>query len=388
MKKLISSLLVMVVLFNFIFGEKSYATDFEGTDSIKEDTISPDEMYQGVNGDDSGDSSDSSTSNANWDIVETIFLGSVAGILASVVNLFPILIEGLMSGAAGGFFTIEKAVFNLFGIFDVNYFDFGSSYKIGNKKTKTVNTDDLILDVRESIAKFYYILRLVASALNLLILIYVGIRMALSTISSDKAKYKKMLLAWFESLVVLFMMQYIIILVIKISGIFTNVLYDIRTDMIANGSKSFEDTVIENIFSSMMIKSGWTYVMYSIIFWFLVFIQTKFFLLYFKRQITVGFLIMISPIISVVYPIDKIGDGKAQSFVMWFNEFAINVFIQPIHAFIYLAFMFTAGEIANKSLIVAMIFMLFMTKVEKIILQLFNLKNVVSIKSVDDERKK
>lgn len=108
---------------------------------------------------------------------------------------------------------------------------------------------------------------------------------------------------------------------------------------------------------------------------------------YFKRLITVGFLILISPLITITYPIDKMGDGKAQAFSVWFHELAINVFIQPIHALIYLIFMYTAGEIAKKSIIVALVFLLALTKVEKIVLYLFNLKNVTSLKPVDEERK-
>ena len=117
-------------------------------------------------------------------------------------------------------------------------------------------------------------------------------------------------------------------------------------------------------------------------------VQIKFFLSYFRRVIVVGFLILISPIVTITYPIDKIGDNKAQAFWVWFNELAINIFIQPIHAFIYLVFMFTAGEIAKYSLLVATIFLYGMTKVEKLVLHLFNPRNVISLKPVDDEKNK
>ena len=55
---------------------------------------------------------------------------------------------------------------------------------------------------------------------------------------------------------------------------------------------------------------------------------------------------------------------------------------------IYLVFMYTAGEIAKKSLLVAFAFLLILTKIERIVLHLFNLRNVASLRPVDEERKK
>lgn len=104
-------------------------------------------------------------------------------------------------------------------------------------------------------------------------------------------------------------------------------------------------------------------------------------------MITVGFLILVSPLITVTYSIDKVGDGKAQAFSVWMNELVINVLIQPIHGLIYLIFMYTAGEIAKLSMWIALAFLLGLTKFEKIILQLFNLRNVVSLRPVDEQRK-
>ena len=110
--------------------------------------------------------------------------------------------------------------------------------------------------------------------------------------------------------------------------------------------------------------------------------------MYFRRVVVVGFLILIAPAVTVTYPIDKAGDGKAQAFAVWFAELVINIMIQPIHAAIYLVFMFTAGEIAKHSILIALLFLLSMTKIEKYVLRLFNLKNVTSLKPVDEERKK
>lgn len=49
---------------------------------------------------------------------------------------------------------------------------------------------------RKNVATWYYMMRIIATAILLVILIYVGIRMALASIAEDKAKYKKMLFDW------------------------------------------------------------------------------------------------------------------------------------------------------------------------------------------------
>lgn len=386
MKKIISSLLIVMVLFNFILCNDVYVTDaFEGTSSIKEDSVTPESQEKLVN------EGQSSLGAVVWDILGAIF-GTIAGILALVINLFPMLIQGCMTIIAGSdeFFTIEQAVFNEVGTFNINFFNFKNAYTIGTgayKKTIDL-TDTIVHSVKPTIAKFFVILRLIAIAISLLILIYVGIRMVLSTISSDKAKYKKMLLGWFESVILLFVMQYIISLMLSLGEMFGNIIYDIRYILDANGEMGFEDSIIETMTSWMLGNSGWNYVANSIPYWFLVFLQTKFFIFYFKRVVTVGFLILIAPLITITYPIDKIGDGKAQAFSVWFNELSMNIFIQPIHALIYLVFMYSAGEIAKYSIFVALLFLLALTKVEKMILYLFNLKNVTSLKPVDEENKK
>ena len=59
-------------------------------------------------------------------------------------------------------------------------------------------------------------------------------------------------------------------------------------------------------------------------------------------MIKVGFLIIISPLISLTYTIDKMGDGKAQALGNWLKEFIFTILIQPFHCIMYLAFVRTA----------------------------------------------
>ena len=100
------------------------------------------------------------------------------------------------------------------------------------------------------------------------------------------------------------------------------------------------------------------------------------------------FLTIIAPFITVTYPIDKMGDGKAQAFEAWFKEYIINIAIQPIHAAIYLVFVFTAGSIAEKAPFVAMVFLLSLGRVENLVRNVFGITDSISMKNFDDELKK
>jgi len=54
-------------------------------------------------------------------------------------------------------------------------------------------------------------------------------------------------------------------------------------------------------------------------------------------MMTIAFLIIIAPLVTVTYSIDKIGDGKSQALNAWLKEFSYTVLIQPFHCITYLA---------------------------------------------------
>ena len=48
------------------------------------------------------------------------------------------------------------------------------------------------------------------------------------------------------------------------------------------------------------------------------------------------------------------------------REFMVNVFIQPLHAMLYMVFMYSAGEIAKVAPIFAILFFMGLSRGEKI----------------------
>ena len=87
-----------------------------------------------------------------------------------------------------------------------------------------------------------------------------------------------------------------------------------------------------------------------------------------------GFLIVTAPLITITYPIDKMGDNKAQAFSIWFKELLISAFIQPLHAAIYLVLGFTAGKIMTVAPILALIMLAMMGQAESIVRQIFTMR--------------
>ena len=92
---------------------------------------------------------------------------------------------------------------------------------------------------------------------------------------------------------------------------------------------------------------------------------------YIKRAITVAFLTLMAPLIAITYPIDKISDGKAQAFGVWFREFVFNALLQPFHLIIYTVFLGASAEIASNNPVYAILVLAFMTPAEKLLRKMF-----------------
>lgn len=244
---------------------------------------------------------------------------------------------------------------------DINFFDLSGTGSI--------------YSFREAVAKWYYIMRLISAAILLVILIYVGIRMALSTIASEQAKYKQMLTDWVTSLALLFLLHYIIIFIIQVNSSLISALGGLLE---LSGGQTVGERLNEQLVYDIWtdgVNGIFAALMYVII----AGSAFGFFLFYLKRMITVGFLIIIAPLITITYSIDKIGDGKAQALNAWLKELTYNILIQPFHCVIYLAFFGAISDIVGNAsygnisaYILAFIILKFMKEAEGILRKIFH----------------
>ena len=167
--------------------------------------------------------------------------------------------------------------------------------------------------------------------------------MALSTIADDKAKYKKWLWNWVVSMCILFVLHYLIIAVINLNNGFVEILYNARTNALNEDKTSFYNYVsglaVSSLTSSLSGIKAWSY---AITYTGIVAFTFIFLIMYIKRMITVAFLILISPIITITYSVDKLKDGESQALNQWLRNFLESVLIQPFHCIIYTVFVATA----------------------------------------------
>ncbi len=279
------------------------------------------------------------------------------------------LVIGGIASVSGGQFNInispEDILFNKLQITDINFFDFNN------------NLSDGVLTIRKNIAIWYYALRNLAIGILLVILVYVGIRMAISTVASEEARYKTMLKDWVVSFVLVFLLQYIIIFTINAN----NALVDILQNALQNVSHNGGFSNVVNTFGTNGLKPlSFTMGFGSAIaFCILVGVTLSFLIFYIKRMLTLAFLIIISPIVTITYSIDKMGDNQSQALNKWVKEFVYTVLIQPFQCLIYIVFATTAIDLMQDmtlgAAILGCVMILFIHQAEDIVRGIFSFEH-------------
>lgn len=241
------------------------------------------------------------------------------------------------------------------------------------------NNKSIALQLQETISAWYRSLRNLVVVCLLAVLLYVAIRIIVTSVAADKAKYKQMLMDWLIALFLLFFLHYIMS--------FTMTLVEIITSSLADSSSVTVKMIPENTEDSTEVYfktnlTGYCRLMIEhvdlgtkaifLFFYIGIIVYTfKFTFEYMKRAITLAFLTLMAPLVTLTYPIDKMGDGKAQAFNAWFKEFAYNAILQPFHLIIYSIFMGAGMNIAVENPLYAIFFMAFLTPAEKLLRKFF-----------------
>ena len=221
--------------------------------------------------------------------------------------------------------------------------------------------------LHDTIAGWYISLRNLSLAGLMCVLVYIGIRILISSVQ-DKSKYKQMLKDWLMAIILIFFLHYIMLV--------TTTIVDIITDAITGDSSVSRSIYVttdqgRNFGTNMMgyarfmaqyngnSDSGFIRLSFLVIYLVLIGFTISFTFKYLKRTIMIAFLTMIAPLVTLTYPLDKIGDGKAQAFQTWLNEYIFNVLLQPMHLIIYTVLVGSAMELAKNPLyVIACLFML------------------------------
>lgn len=253
MKTKLIGIIIFVLLCNAIIPNFIYATDieFDINTQTMEDMNYSESSWEKYREDGKADIN-AANGRKTKEIKETFSLG--AGLASAVGGLIMgpvVMVSALMTITARGsnvlinrngtpvtnsnlinifdwgdilinWYTIEDTVFGTIDLFNADYFMETSGIKNDANKA-----------IKESVATWYYILSTLAVLINLLVLIYIGIKMALSTVASSIAKYKEMLKDWLVSMILIFTLPYIIGFINLLCSGFVELLCVIKENVIS-----------------------------------------------------------------------------------------------------------------------------------------------------------
>lgn len=278
-------------------------------------------------------------------------------------------------------------------------------YYLENGKEVRTSLDNTASALSGVISKWYKALRNIAIVLMMSILLYIGIRILLSTISSDKAKYKQMLMDWLIGICLLFLMHYIMAFSVTLTNQFIKViatmdggsykviLEDDSDKLLSKGLKEMNmGKVIQddgkiiwptNLMGRMRIAAEMChgkvrFIGFAICFLVLVFYTVFFSFTYLKRVIYLAFLTIMAPFVAMTYPIDKVNDGQAQGFNKWLKEYIFNLLIQPLHLLLYTMLVSSVFDFASHNVWYMLVAIGFLVPAEKLLRSLFGFEKATT----------
>lgn len=305
------------------------------------------------------------------------------------------------------YLTPETIIKGKFILLDANIFkniDQDNDYYDYDEVTNGTDRQGIVggkSKLRGIISGWYYALRNFAIVALLSVLVYVGIRMVISTLAQDKAKYKTMFKDWLVALCLLIAMNYIMIGTLQLSSMITDAIGSSgsNVNMIGKITEIISGVLSESSSTDENGNDHWLYrfyiykvdtdgdgqtdktydigdaYAYILVLMGIIIFTIIFAIKYLKREFTIIFLVLLGPISCITYPIDKVGDGKAQAFNRWLSEFIYQVIIQPFHLLLYVVLVGSAVELADTNVIYALVSFGVMIPAEKFIKQMFGFKD-------------
>ncbi len=310
--------------------------------------------------------------------------GGVGGFLTTILSVFAYILNWILTIAAGKAslakgadltstqkFSIQNLLAGRYPLFDINYFGYVDKGTNGFAENDPyVNTKQ---DMAGVMAIWFVSLRNLSIIALVVVLIYVGIRMAIETAASEQARYKQMALYWLEGISLLVVLHYLIIFVLNIAQLvqeqLIRPLYSATIASVDGTGKAVfsENEMMENFWKEVRGGGSTNNKLYNLVLVYaFTYFQFKFFLLYFYRAIRVYFYIVISPLVCLTYPLDRLGDTRAQAFNKLTGMFIGDVIMQTYHCITYIAMIYTAGAIIQTIPILALVFVFMIGKVDKL----------------------
>lgn len=264
------------------------------------------------------------------------------------------------------------------------------------------------------ISKWYVAIRNMVLVGLMVVLLYIGIRIVISSTAGEKAKYKEHIKDWLIAVILVVFMHYIMAFALTITEYITSMLnsnnemikfqiddedamkqifgdedysqyknsdgtYDLYVNLMGYARLQQQ---LETRDENGNVTVNWNYIGYAVIYLTLVIYTIMFLIIYLKRVIYMAFLTMIAPLVALTYPIDKIGDGKAQAFDMWLKEYAYNLLLQPFHLLLYTMLIGSVMDLALNNMIYALVALGFLIPGEKLFRRFFGFEKAATTGSI------
>lgn len=380
-------------------------------------------------------------------------LGIIIGIAATSVGVGYVVTQVTADAIPPTFklpiflLTPEAMFANEVPLLDVNFFSETRDGLItdadGNKYIETITQTgqkikmkSTAIELRPVISKWYFALRNLAIVALLSILVYIGIRILISSSADDKAKYKQRMMDWLVAMCLLFFMHYIMAFAVKLTEEITKAVNSVNDPYYITFGDSdsklkdykYEagsgDSEGENIFNvsdglgktlydnNIITDYNGKYIFmwptnltgkarielqleptedlteddiemrqfgYTVIYLALVMYTILFLFRYLKRVMMLAFLTIIAPLMAMTYPLDKLQDGSAQGFNTWLKEYIFNLLIQPVHLILYTVLIGASMDLIADNIVFALAALGFILQAEKILRKFFGFEKASTV---------
>lgn len=363
MKKYKNNLIkiIIAILALFIISTKpSFALLNVDDDQSKVESQLGSELKLGT-GDDSEESENSSETNTNENKNESEDKKSVKEIIDNNEK------EKIIKDAKK-LITIDSILFNEEPLVDVNFFEDSEAVQ----EIKEKNPKAFIIQLRDGVKMWYYIIRNIAIMVMVVILMYVAIRMLFNMYTSsaeDKARYKEMMIAWVKALSTLTVMHIIIYAVIAFNTDIISMIKDVA-HIDDPRLQNLNVILLERALDIRLSVSFPATILYVLV----TYLTVQYFFLYLKRFVMVVILIVSGPFIILKTAYESTGKSVSKAYSKWFYDLIMNVLEQSVHALFFALFVRNLFDGAMNNLVGFLVFWFVlksMLKITKIIFKLF-----------------
>ena len=353
--------IIIAILALFIISTKpSFALLNVDDDQSKVESQLGSELKLGT-GDDSEESENSSETNTNENKNESEDKKSVKEIIDDNEK------EKIIKDAKK-LITIDSILFNEEPLVDVNFFEDSEAVQ----EIKEKNPKAFIIQLRNGVKMWYYIIRNIAIMVMVVILMYVAIRMLLNMYTSsaeDKARYKEMMIAWVKALSTLTVMHIIIYAVIAFNTDIISMIKDVA-HIDDPRLQNLNVILLERALDIRLSVSFPATILYVLV----TYLTVQYFFLYLKRFVMVVILIVSGPFIILKTAYESTGKSVSKAYSKWFYDLIMNVLEQSVHALFFALFVRNLFDGAMNNLVGFLVFWFVlksMLKITKIIFKLF-----------------